>query len=67
MDELDMTSEEEEEEEEAEGETEGDEMEDEMTDVWSKSAVVVFALRRFWFLPQCRACVKPQGWKTSPL
>ncbi|XP_008324735.1 protein-lysine N-trimethyltransferase SMYD5 [Cynoglossus semilaevis] len=33
MDELDMTSEEEEEEEEAEGETEGDEMEDEMTDV----------------------------------
>lgn len=34
MDELDVTSEEEEEEEgEAEGETEGDEMEDEMTDV----------------------------------
>ncbi|XP_074505396.1 protein-lysine N-trimethyltransferase SMYD5 [Sebastes fasciatus] len=33
MDELDVTSEEEEEEGEAEGETEGDEMEDEMTDV----------------------------------
>lgn len=32
MDELDVTSEEEE--GEAEGETEGDEMEDEMTDVW---------------------------------
>lgn len=38
MDELDVTSEEEEEEEgEAEGETEGDEMEDEMTDVWWKT------------------------------
>lgn len=38
MDELDVTSEEEEEEEGvAEGETEGDEMEDEMTDVWWKT------------------------------
>lgn len=38
MDELDVTSEEEEEDEgEAEGETEGDEVEDEMTDVWWKT------------------------------
>lgn len=37
MDELDVTSEEEEEDGEAEGETEGDEMEDEMTDVWWKT------------------------------
>lgn len=50
MDELDVTSEEEEEEEgEAEGETEGDEMEDEMTDVWWKTCP--YCSQPFPFLP----------------
>ena len=71
MDELDVTSEEEEEEEgEAEGETEGDEMEDEMTDVWWKTCSVLFSaapvpaatLSNHWSTGRIKTC----GQNVSP-